>query len=59
MPIKPCKVNNKAGYRWGESGKCYTGKRGKAKAGKQAAAIYASGYKKNPRGTTFDTITTK
>jgi hypothetical protein len=33
------------GYKWGNSGKLYKGKGAKAKAQKQARAIYASGYK--------------
>jgi len=33
----------KGGYKWGKSGKVY---KSKAKAVKQAIAIYASGYKK-------------
>ena len=40
MPIMKC---NKDGYKWGKSGKCYPTK---AKAEKQAKAIYSSGYKK-------------
>lgn len=45
MPIKKCTKNGKCGYKWGDSGKCYTGKQGKSKAKKQMRAIYASGYK--------------
>ena len=33
----------KGGYKWGKTGKVYPTK---AQAGKQAKAIYASGYKK-------------
>ena len=47
MPIKKCTKNGKCGYKWGNSGKCYTGKQGKSKAKKQMRAIYASGYKGN------------
>ena len=25
MPLKSCNVDGKAGYQWGEQGKCYTG----------------------------------
>lgn len=39
MPIKKVK----GGYKWGSSGKVYSSR---AKAAKQAAAAYASGYKK-------------
>jgi hypothetical protein len=46
MPIKRCSSpNGLKGYKWGDSGKCYTGKNAKAKAGKQARAAYANGYK--------------
>jgi len=41
MPVRKVK----GGYKWGKSGKKYTGKGAKKKAQKQAAAIYASGYK--------------
>jgi hypothetical protein len=49
MPIKPCKIDGKPGYKWGDNGKCYlykTGddnskKRAKEKALKQARAIKA------------------
>jgi len=41
MPIKKVK----GGYKWGKSGKLYTGKNAKKKAQRQARAIYASGYK--------------
>ena len=26
MPIKPCQKNKKEGYKWGDLGKCFTGK---------------------------------
>lgn len=45
MPIKKCKSGLMSGYKWGNSGKCYTGKGAKKKAGKQARAAYANGYK--------------
>lgn len=45
MPIKKCSSGGKSGYKWGGSGKCYTGKGGKSKAKKQMKAIYASGYR--------------
>ena len=40
MPIRKLKSG---GYKWGKSGKTYATK---AKAQRQARAIYASGYKK-------------
>lgn len=50
MPVKPVYTTRRGepvkGYRWGESGKIYTGPGAKAKAERQARAIYASGYKK-------------
>jgi hypothetical protein len=45
MPIRKVK----GGYKWGKSGKLYKGKGAKAKAQKQARAIYASGYKKGTK----------
>jgi hypothetical protein len=50
MPRQACQVNGKPGYRWGESGTCYTytsgdkasRERAKAKADKQGRAIKAS-----------------
>ena len=38
-----------SGYRWGSKGKIYHGPGAKARAAKQARAIYASGYKKDKR----------
>lgn len=35
----------KGGWKWGKSGKKYTGSGAKQKAMAQARAIYASGYK--------------
>ena len=46
MPFMPCKSKGKRGVKYGRSGKCYTGKGGRKKAGKQAAAMHARGYKK-------------
>lgn len=39
MPIQKCKKKGKTGYKYGESGKCYTGKKDKIKAIKQGLAI--------------------
>jgi hypothetical protein len=41
MPVKKVK----GGYKYGKSGKTYRGKGAKAKAARQARAIYASGYR--------------
>lgn len=43
MPIQTVMVRGEKMYRWGDSGKLY---RDRADAEKQAAAAYASGYKK-------------
>jgi len=42
MPVKRCSSKGKSGYRWGDSGKCYTGSGAKSKAAKQGRAIKAS-----------------
>lgn len=39
MPIKRCESDGKPGYKWGDAGKCYTGKDAKAKAIAQGVAI--------------------
>ena len=39
MPLKSCNVDGKAGYQWGEQGKCYTGPDAKKKALKQGVAV--------------------
>ena len=46
MPVHKVTRGSKTGFKWGTSGKAYFGKGAKAKATKQARAIYASGYKK-------------
>ena len=51
MPVKPVNTTRNGkpvvGYRWGDSGKLYTGPGAKQRAESQARAIYASGYKKS------------
>lgn len=47
MPVKSCKSNGKSGKKYGDSGKCYTGKGAEAKAKKQGQAIEISRHKKN------------
>lgn len=42
MPIKSCSSNSKSGKKYGDSGKCYTGKGALAKAERQRTAIKAS-----------------
>ena len=39
MPLKNCSENGKNGWKWGDEGKCYTGKDGKKQAIKQGIAI--------------------
>ena len=39
MPLKKCKDSKDSGYKWGDSGTCYTGKDAKQKAIKQGLAI--------------------
>ena len=39
MPLKKCTADGKAGYQWGDAGKCYTGPDAKKKAIKQGVAI--------------------
>ena len=46
MPIKKCQKDGKSGWKFGDSGTCYTGPSGKAKAQKQAKAMFANGYKR-------------
>ncbi len=42
MPVMSCTADGKSGYKWGDSGKCYTGPNAKADALKQGRAIEAS-----------------
>lgn len=46
MPVKRCTKGGKTGWKYGDDGKCYTGKDAKSKATKQGQAIKA-----NQRGT--------
>tara|TARA_R110000824_G_scaffold282601_22_gene470938 strand:- start:600 stop:1100 length:501 start_codon:yes stop_codon:yes gene_type:complete len=39
MPLKKCTVDGKAGYQWGDAGKCYTGRDAKKKAIRQGVAV--------------------
>lgn len=39
MPLKRCTVDGKSGWKWGNEGKCYTGKDGKKKAIRQGIAV--------------------
>jgi len=42
MPLKQCTVDGKSGWKWGDSGKCYTGANAKEKALAQGRAIAAN-----------------
>lgn len=39
MPLQRCTVNGKQGWKWRQSGKCYTGPQAKKQALQQAQAI--------------------
>lgn len=39
MPLQRCQDQGKNGWKWGDSGKCYTGPDAKEKAKKQGQAI--------------------
>jgi hypothetical protein len=49
MPIVKCIVKGKSGHKFGETGKCYTGKGSKNKASMQAKAIKSSKSYKSKR----------
>ena len=51
MPLMPCSVDKEKGWKWGESGHCYTGKSAKALARNQGRAIKASQAKEKRRRT--------
>ena len=42
MPVKSCSKNGKSGKKYGDSGKCYTGKDAASKAKRQGRAIKAN-----------------
>lgn len=42
MPVKQCSKNKKKGFKYGDSGKCYTGTGARARARKQGRAVQAS-----------------
>ena len=44
MPIKKCSINGKPGFKYGDTGKCYTGPSGRNKARNQGIAEIISGY---------------
>lgn len=42
MPLTRCSSDGKSGWKWGQSGKCYTGPGARTKALRQAAAIHSN-----------------
>jgi hypothetical protein len=49
MPLERCKESGKSGWRWGNSGACYTGPGAKKKAIKQGLAVtHRTGEKFEP-----------
>ena len=46
MPVQKCSKDGKSGYKWGDSGHCYTGPGAKKKALKQGQAIEISKHAK-------------
>lgn len=55
MPIKKCKQDGKNGWKYGDSGKCYTGPGAKKKAIRQGLAEQYSGGPKFESRTKSDT----
>lgn len=49
MPVKPCSSGGKPGKKYGDSGKCYTGKGAQARAAKQGRAVQASQARQRSR----------
>ena len=46
MPLKRCRKQGKQGWKWGDTGVCYTGQNAKARAMRQGRAIEANKKKK-------------
>jgi len=49
MPVKSCRKNGKVGKKWGDRGKCYTGKSAASKAKRQGRAIKANQARRGNR----------
>ena len=55
MPVKSCEIDGRPGYKWGESGKCYTFDSGdkesmaraRSRASAQGVAAYYAGYRED------------
>jgi len=58
MPLKKCTVDGKSGWKWGDSGKCYTGPDAKEKALEQGRAIKANAFLVNSDGACPEVLTT-
>ena len=61
MPIRECIIDGQTGFKWGNHGKCYVGKSGRAKAQAQGVAAIIGGEKLSVLKVSFDydeTITT-
>lgn len=43
MPLTKCSADGKSGYKWGDSGHCYTGPDAKKQAIKQGVAVEGPG----------------
>lgn len=46
MPLMQCSKDNKSGWKFGDSGRCYTGPNAKKQAARQGAAIEISKKKR-------------
>ena len=49
MPLMQCQKDGQAGWKWGETGFCYTGPQAKEKAAQQGQAIEASKSKQDAK----------
>lgn len=47
MPIMRCTLGGRPGWKWGESGRCYTGANAKEKAIKQGISVFISEAKRS------------
>ena len=54
MPIRECIIDGQSGYKWGNHGKCYIGKSGRAKAQAQGVAAIIGGEKMGVLKVSFD-----
>ena len=54
MPVHKCTIDGKSGYKWGSSGKCYTGPNAESKALAQGVAAIIGGEKMASLKISFD-----